>query len=101
MLSVDSPLLVTGNTTPSTSFTKDMSPNGSHTPGRVHVAQSARGPTIANGSTDATLSGGRTTKPHHIFLVTGPAGVGKSSVAAYLSKKLNFPYIEGDEVSLR
>ncbi|KAL2885419.1 putative gluconokinase [Ceratocystis lukuohia] len=36
-------------------------------------------------------------KFHHIWLVTGPAGCGKSTVAAYLSEALNFPYIEGDE----
>lgn len=38
-------------------------------------------------------------KFHHIWLVTGPAGCGKSTVASYLSEALNFPYIEGDEVS--
>jgi gluconokinase len=35
---------------------------------------------------------------HHIWLVTGPAGCGKSTVARYLSKSLDLPYIEGDEV---
>ncbi|KAH8910858.1 carbohydrate kinase [Coniochaeta sp. PMI_546] len=34
---------------------------------------------------------------HHIWLVTGPAGCGKSTVAKYLAKSLNLPYIEGDE----
>ncbi len=36
---------------------------------------------------------------HHIWLVTGPAGCGKSTVAKYLATSLNLPYIEGDEVS--
>jgi predicted AAA+ superfamily ATPase len=36
---------------------------------------------------------------HHIWLVTGPAGCGKSTVAKYLADSLNLPYIEGDEVS--
>jgi gluconokinase len=34
---------------------------------------------------------------HHIWLVTGPAGCGKSTVAKYLADSLNLPYIEGDE----
>ncbi|KAL1882738.1 hypothetical protein VTK73DRAFT_1258 [Phialemonium thermophilum] len=33
----------------------------------------------------------------HIWLVTGPAGCGKSTVAQRLAKELNLPYIEGDE----
>ena len=41
-----------------------------------------------------------TAKGHHIWLVTGPAGCGKSTVAKYLSDVLHLPYIEGDEVSL-
>ncbi|KAF2970890.1 hypothetical protein GQX73_g2676 [Xylaria multiplex] len=37
--------------------------------------------------------------PHvrHIWLVTGPAGCGKTTVAQHLSESLNLPYIEGDE----
>ncbi|KAK4192693.1 P-loop containing nucleoside triphosphate hydrolase protein [Podospora australis] len=34
---------------------------------------------------------------HHIWLVTGPAGCGKSTVAKYLASVLHLPYIEGDE----
>lgn len=37
---------------------------------------------------------------HHIWLVTGPAGCGKTTVAQHLSKALNIPYIEGDAVGL-
>ncbi|KAI0164788.1 thermoresistant gluconokinase [Xylariaceae sp. FL1272] len=33
---------------------------------------------------------------HHIWLVTGPAGCGKTTVAVYLSKSMDLPYIEGD-----
>lgn len=36
----------------------------------------------------------------HLFIVTGPAGCGKSSVAQYLAKTQDFQYIEGDEVML-
>ncbi|KAI0397878.1 P-loop containing nucleoside triphosphate hydrolase protein [Xylariaceae sp. FL0594] len=35
-------------------------------------------------------------KVHHIWLITGPAGCGKTTVAEYLSKTLNLPYLEGD-----
>ena len=34
----------------------------------------------------------------HIWIVTGPAGCGKTTVAQYLAKELSIPYIEGDDV---
>jgi gluconokinase len=34
----------------------------------------------------------------HIWLVTGPAGCGKTTVAQYLAKELSLPYVEGDDV---
>jgi len=36
-------------------------------------------------------------KPKFLWIITGPAGCGKTSVAQYLSEKLLFHYIEGDE----
>lgn len=33
-----------------------------------------------------------------IFVVSGPAGSGKTTVATYLSKTLEMPYLEGDDV---
>jgi gluconokinase len=38
------------------------------------------------------------TSHHHILIVTGPAGCGKSTVAKYLADRYGFHYIEGDEV---
>jgi hypothetical protein len=35
---------------------------------------------------------------HHILIVTGPAGCGKSTVAKLLADRYAFNYIEGDEV---
>ncbi|KAF2622153.1 carbohydrate kinase [Macroventuria anomochaeta] len=34
---------------------------------------------------------------HHILIVTGPAGCGKSTIAKVLSNRYGFEYIEGDE----
>lgn len=34
----------------------------------------------------------------HIWIITGPAGCGKTTVAQYLTKELSIPYIEGDDV---
>ena len=34
----------------------------------------------------------------HIWIVTGPAGCGKTTVAEYLSKYYSLPYLEGDSV---
>ena len=35
----------------------------------------------------------------HIFVVMGPAGCGKSTVARVLAESLGLPYVEGDEVN--
>ncbi|KAJ9647936.1 hypothetical protein H2201_001302 [Coniosporium apollinis] len=43
---------------------------------------------------------GTVTPSHHrhIWIITGPAGCGKSTVGRYLAGQLGFPYIEGDEL---
>jgi len=41
-----------------------------------------------------------TPKNHHILIVTGPAGCGKSTVAKFLADRYGFVYIEGDDVSV-
>jgi gluconokinase len=38
-----------------------------------------------------------TSDHHHIFIVTGPAGCGKSTVARFLAERYGFEYIEGDD----
>jgi gluconate kinase len=35
----------------------------------------------------------------HIWVVTGPAGCGKSTVGRILQKELGLPFLEGDDVS--
>lgn len=37
------------------------------------------------------------TQHSHIWLITGPAGCGKSTIAQHVAKAMNLPYIEGDE----
>ncbi|KPM38932.1 hypothetical protein AK830_g7644 [Neonectria ditissima] len=44
----------------------------------------------------ATANGHEAKDQQHIWLVTGPAGCGKSTIAEYLANTLNMPYIEGD-----
>ena len=36
----------------------------------------------------------------HIWVITGPAGCGKTTVAEHLRHELSFPYLEGDDVSI-
>jgi len=50
--------------------------------------------TKPNGSTNG--SNQPDTTHHHIWLITGPAGCGKSTVAQYIAKAMNLPFIEGD-----
>ena len=36
----------------------------------------------------------------HIWVIAGPAGCGKSTVAIHLARELNLPFLEGDDVRL-
>jgi gluconokinase len=49
-------------------------------------------------ASSTTMTSPQTTKPHQIWLVTGPAGCGKTTIAQFVAQSLNFPYVEGDEV---
>jgi gluconokinase len=43
-------------------------------------------------------NGLHSSKDHHIWLVTGPAGCGKTTVAKHIADTLHMAYVEGDEV---
>ncbi|KAH9203961.1 glucokinase [Leptodontidium sp. 2 PMI_412] len=54
--------------------------------------------TISNGTFRTRSNGGQPQTEHrHLWIITGPAGCGKSTVAQYLVQSMNIPYIEGDE----
>lgn len=56
-------------------------------------------PTMATASARSQPTPNMRIRPHHrhIWIITGPAGCGKSTVAKHLADSLDFPYIEGDE----
>ncbi|KXX83024.1 putative gluconokinase [Madurella mycetomatis] len=95
MLSYDTPVSVNGQT---------PSPSGTIPASRQSIPSAQKSvrlpaPSLSNGTvTNGTASGSRPLeKGHHIWLVTGPAGCGKSTIAKHLSDALQLPYIEGDE----
>lgn len=71
--------------------------------GRPSSTLSSLGGTYANLNADrqmrATLQRAHQLHHCHMWIITGPAGCGKSSVAEFLAKELSLPYIEGDDVS--
>ena len=82
------------------------SPMKGQQPPSAHLSptlQAVTGPMSASQAPAATLGksavAGYDLKHHHIWLVTGPAGCGKSTVAEYIADALEMPYIEGDSVS--
>ncbi|KAF2255728.1 hypothetical protein BU26DRAFT_512691 [Trematosphaeria pertusa] len=58
-------------------------------------------PSNASSSAHAAKPASNMTIPHHhhILIVTGPAGCGKSTIAKFLASRYGFEYIEGDDVS--
>lgn len=61
-----------------------------------HLPLSSVASTIQTNGLTASNSQPKT-EHHHLWLVTGPAGCGKSTVAQFIAKSMNLPYIEGDE----
>ncbi|KAI1383201.1 carbohydrate kinase [Hypoxylon trugodes] len=93
------------------SYDNPISVNGKHSSAAMAVTLSTMAPNTKPVSTTALPVTSNNTvakasnqthglsapRHRHIWLVTGPAGCGKSTVAKHLSTSLNLPYIEGDE----
>lgn len=96
MLSYDSPISVNG---PSPVSPTNMPPNRPVISSSKPVRHSKQADTVVPNNTMTTHTRDQT-KHHHIWLVTGPAGCGKSTVAQHIADSLGMSYIEGDDVSL-
>ncbi|KAI1156817.1 thermoresistant gluconokinase [Nemania diffusa] len=88
MLTYDVPVPITGELPSANSMSSTIVPHGKHL--------QAMDSTMTRGTTIAGVGGQKPLRVRHIWLVTGPAGCGKTTVAQYLSKSLDLEYIEGD-----
>lgn len=102
MLSYDNPMSLNGQTpsSPTNISTARSSIPSSPKATRLPLPAVSGTPIINGHVTNGVKANGqRAPAEHHIWLVTGPAGCGKSTVAKYMASSLNLPYLEGDEVS--
>ncbi|KAI0200084.1 thermoresistant gluconokinase [Astrocystis sublimbata] len=91
MLTYNVPVSVTGEISAANSMTSAMDPLGPN-PQPIDAKMTP----VTSGNTVAKVDGQQAPMVHHIWLVTGPAGCGKTTVAEHLSNSLAFPYLEGD-----
>lgn len=63
-----------------------------HTHSRLQLPQEANVPSYSHPASTQSHTTER------IFVIGGPAGCGKTTVASYLSQELGVPYLEGDQV---
>ncbi len=88
MLSYDSPVAAKGQDAPS--------PASLPTP----IVGSAKQSSAAQMGSDAPATvQDQPSQYNHIWLVTGPAGCGKTTIAEHIADANSMPYIEGDSVS--
>ncbi|KAI1176729.1 thermoresistant gluconokinase [Nemania sp. FL0916] len=92
MLTYNTPVLTTGEPASVNSMSSTLDPLGLHT-----QSISAENTPAMSGNIVPDAAGQPVREVHHIWLVTGPAGCGKTTVAEYLSHSLNLPYLEGDK----
>ncbi|KAH7035305.1 thermoresistant gluconokinase [Microdochium trichocladiopsis] len=92
MLSYDAPVSVNGQTPTSKMVNMNINNLGPNpAPKKTTMTP------VTPNNTIAKTNGHSSPAHHHIWLVTGPAGCGKSTVASHLATSLNLPYVEGDE----
>jgi hypothetical protein len=67
-----------------------------------HMSASSPTPMSNSASANSAIAPSTTavSQHRHIWIITGPAGCGKTSVAEYLASTFAMPYLEGDAVSL-
>ncbi|KAI0104792.1 thermoresistant gluconokinase [Nemania sp. FL0031] len=87
MLSYNAPVPIAGELPSANPMSSTVVPLGQH----LHPIDATMTPATSISEVD-----GQRASTHHIWLVTGPAGCGKTTVAEYLSKTLDLPYLEGD-----
>jgi gluconokinase len=96
MLTSALPVSVNGQAPPSPTNISTVRQVLSSKPAQSMLSSAVAASSASNGS--AVLNKNHAPpKYHHIWLVTGPAGCGKSTVAEYLANALGIPYIEGDK----
>ncbi|QPG99684.1 hypothetical protein C2857_002330 [Epichloe festucae Fl1] len=72
-------------------------PNGQDKAASVPLPPAGARSMSSSASAAAPVNGqARGQRQHHLWLVTGPAGCGKTTVAEHLANALDIPYIEGD-----
>lgn len=100
MLSYDTPVSVNGQTPSSPTNISTARPSIPSSPKASRLGQPVITTTAVNTgvvSSQAIRNGLQAPMDHHIWLVTGPAGCGKSTIAKHLASALDLPYIEGDD----
>ncbi|KIX95198.1 uncharacterized protein Z520_09114 [Fonsecaea multimorphosa CBS 102226] len=64
---------------------------------RPHPFRHLHRPIFSNYGTSARVMQNSADHLEHIWIITGPAGCGKTTVAQHLAAELSLPYIEGDD----
>ncbi|KAJ8128547.1 hypothetical protein O1611_g5087 [Lasiodiplodia mahajangana] len=88
MLSYNAPVPIAGELPSANPMSSTVVPLGQH----VQPIDA----TMTSATSIPEVDGQQAPRIHHIWLVTGPAGCGKTTVAEYLSEALDLPYLEGD-----
>jgi hypothetical protein len=64
----------------------------------VHTTHSTSDAFSSTTRSNGTIHQAQPDAHHHLWIVTGPAGCGKSTVGEFIAETMNLPFIEGDMV---